>query len=637
MCYLISIFIGLLVLTLPCSSIGKELERGGAHLGIDSQISRSETDFFTINNYETDFYMDLWQKTVNFGILELDILYALIEKDLDPDSWSARFAVRDFYLGYSTIMDIELGDTDIMFRTIPHFFSNYFLPTAYFRGINSEIRSGPWELKYFFGWATRRKGITGKAFERTDQILYGFNLGIELPRESFVGVGFMRGQNEKDLQGNLIIRNNNIAIADARLGIYSDLGIMGEYLHSFYDRVDYGKVNDYSLVVGPTLEKKKGSLEANYRKFGRNFRFINDATRTSTNQEGVFVRGNLSLREEHKVNLHGSANYYWNDPTPGSGINRLFTLSTNIGATVFPKDNFYLTSYFNITKRDASGTTFPVDDLRYDASLGSSVHFANRKINVYSSFRYAESRVNSPEKNILRQPDGIVGIRWNVRPRLNMEFEGEVKKSWDTLKTRDLLTSKVNYYLYWRPLSKTTLRPSVEYGRADDSIRDGTSNTLSLGINYGQQFHRGWRMSTSVRWSNNWGLSSGSYLNASINIEKAFYWGRPVLRQGTRKEDMPLYTGKISGYLFIDENDDGLRQPWEKGIPDVALRLGDRFVEVTDVKGEFEFENVMVGKQVVQVMMAGMEMKYNLMFHREEVDVKLRQTTELNFPVTLVN
>ncbi len=636
--YLISIFISLLVLALPLCSSAKELEQGGARLGVDYQILRSESSFFSTTDYETDLYIDLWQNTVNFGTLELDVLYALIEKDLDPDSWNALFAVRDFYVGKTTMMDLELGDTAIRFRTIPHFFSIYYLPVAYFRGINSEIRTDIWKLKYFFGWGARRRGFLGTAFTRTDQMIYGFNFGAELPRNSFIGVGFMRGQDEKDfITDDLIMKYNNIFIADARLGIYGDLSILGEYLHSFYNSETDGKKNDYSLIVGPYYENEKALVEANYRKYGKDFRFINNQSPTVTNQEGVFVRGNLSLREEHKIYLYGSGNYFWDDPEPGSGRNRLYTLYTNLGATFFPVDKWYFSSTFSVTKKDASGMINPVDDLLYNAFFGFNVDLAQRKVGLYTKLRYAESRINYPEKNISRQPEGRIGVNWRVHPRLDMNFEGQVRKDWDTRNLRDLLWSNIRYYLYWRPRTRVNVRPSVEYVRVDDGIRHSTSNGLNLGINYSQQFNRGWRISTSFQWEKVWGLSSSSYFNGHLNFEKTFRWGRPVLRKGKHAEKPTYITGNIAGYIFVDENKDGLMQPWEKGIADIPVRLGTMFVEHTDGKGRYEFQNVIIGKQKVEVMVGGLDMKYNLMFHREDVDVRLRQTAELNFPVTLVN
>ncbi len=631
--YLAFIVISFLIFCLPMRTLAEQMEQGSATLGTRHQTFRSESSSFTSNEYQTDFYFYLSQQTVDFGRIEINIIYPLIGWDFDPKAWSGEFAIWELPVGINTLSDIELGDSSFNFRAIPHFFSNYQLPPGTLRGINSRVWGNSWKFSYFCGPYARRRGTLGDAYFHTDQLLYGFNLGFDLPRESFIGIGYLGSKDEKDQLGNLLVRNNNIILADMRLGITKNLGIMGEYLHSFYNSVSQGKVNDLSLVVGPVMEKEKAHVEANYRRLGRKFRYINASTASITNQEGVFVRGMLNTREEHGVYLYGTGDFYWDEPTPGLGRDRLYTMATNLGATFYPIDNWYFTNNISVIKQNASGNVNPVDDLRYSVQLGASGNIADRSINVYTKLRYSESRVQYPRSNILREPNGRAGIRWTINPRMRFDSEVEVQKRWDTIKSQDNLSGRIRNYFRWSPLSRTILNPSAEYSINRDEINSRITHGLNLSLNYSQQFHKGWYAGTNIIWTKNWGQFGSSYLSAFVNFEKVFRWGKPVLRKGLPKEDQKLFTGEIEGYLFIDENRDGLRQPWEDGIPNIPIRLDGVFITMTDATGWYKFDTVMVGKREIQVEIVALDIKYSLRSHREEADVRLRQTTEVNFPV----
>jgi len=383
------------------------------------------------------------------------------------------------------------------------------------------------------------------------------------------------------------------------------------------------------------LLDQKAEVEANYRKLGRKFHYINYSTSSTTNQEGVYVRGLLNTREEHGVYFYGSGNFYWSEPTPGSGRNRLYTMSTNLGSTFYPIDNWYFTNNVSVIKQNASGNVKPIDDLRYSIQLGASGDVANRSINVYTKLHYSESRVNHPIHNIFREPNGRAGIRWTIDPSMRFESEVEIRKRWDTIKTQDNLTGRARTYFRWRPLSGTILNPSAEYTVNRDELNGRTTHGINLSLNYSQQFHGGWYAGTNIIWTKNLGQFGSSYLSAFVNFEKTFRWGKPVLRKGLPKEGRKLFTGELEGYLFIDENHDGLRQPWEDGIPNIPIRLDGMFIAMTDAKGWYRFDTVLVGERDIEVEIVALDIKYSIRSYREKADIRLRQTTKVNFPVEL--
>ncbi|CAD7770180.1 MAG: hypothetical protein KIIPBIDF_00128 [Candidatus Methanoperedenaceae archaeon GB50] len=149
--------------------------------------------------------------------------------------------------------------------------------------------------------------------------------------------------------GKTYYQKNNLFLLDARLGITDKLGILGEYLYSQYDSVEKGRVEDSSLIVGPFFKKEGLSFQANYRNLGRDFHFIGRSYQTATNQEGVYVDGDIRLK---KIYLYGSTDYYWDDPGPEIERNRLFTWASNLGASFYPRQNWYFNLTSSVIKKE---------------------------------------------------------------------------------------------------------------------------------------------------------------------------------------------------------------------------------------------------------------------------------------------
>jgi len=624
------IWIILFIFICPQPLLGLVLERGQASICTQHRTLRSEVESFESTQRETDTIFSLWQDSINYGRLEGKFVLSNIDGNWEEGSYT--LGIKDFWITNKIGMNTFLGDNNLYYRTIPVFFTNYQIPLAFLRGISSKIGSDRWNTQIIAGKLLERKGITGNAFEQTHESLYGLKFGLELPRKSFLGGGFLRTEGEEDTLGKLIIKKNNLFLLDARLGITDKLGILGEYLYSQYDSVEKGRVEDSSLIVGPFFKKEGLSFQANYRNLGRDFHFIGRSYQTATNQEGVYVDGDIRLK---KIYLYGSTDYYWDDPGPEIERNRLFTWASNLGASFYPRQNWYFNLTSSVIKKRTSDGPNPVDDLRYEIFSSTSAYFARGTINPYLRFRYREDRTEQPMKNIEKEPDGIVGLNWRISRRWEMECEAEVRNTSNTLGTKNELTTYFDSSLRWQPFSRLYLSPGVEYIRTYDRIKDDVRNELAVTLGYGHQLHRGWRISANCRYSKTWGFNEGSYLDIFVTLEKVFHWGHPHLRLGVPKAGQKLICGKIKGYMFVDENGDKEKQPWEKGIPDIPIILDGRFVSVTDIKGEFSFENVLIGKHILSIEMRALSLEYSPIFTQQEAEVKVRKTTEILFPARL--
>lgn len=621
----------IVLLIAPITLLNARAEQGEATISLVSMTLQTNTDFFEDTQRETDFVFDFWQNLANYGQLEGRLVFADLNGEFEEGSFT--FGIRDLWLNNDTVVNALIGDHNIYYRSIPEFFLNYQIPTVFVRGAFAEITNHAWYTHFFLGRVEQRKGITGNSFEQSEQSIYGMKFGKELPGGSFIGGGFLRTEGEQDPAGNLSFRTNNLLLLDGRLGISDGLSLSGEYIYCQYNHPTRGTIEDSSLIAGPMLRRDNLSIQMNYRKIGRDFQFISPFYQIATNQEGAYTDVNYRFK---KIYLYGSSDYYWDDPTPEMQRNSLSTWASHLGASLSPKDAWYINFSSSIIRKNASSEIHPIDDLRYDILAGTSGYFIRKKLNPYIRVRYRQDRRDEPISNVEKEPNAVLGLGWRPTDRLRMECETEFRTVSNTLKTKDESIRSLELLLHWRPLStRLSLDPGIEFSKTHDRLIDDCKNKWAFNLGLGQQLHGGWRFSLTSRWSKYSGLHRRSYLDVKFNMAKTFHWGHPVLRLGVPQQGQKLVCGTIRGYIFIDENGDQTRQPWETGIPNIPVVLDSRFVYVTDSSGEFFFENVLIGKHKLSIEMQAVPLEYELKSFQQDVEIKVRTLTEVFFPVKM--
>jgi hypothetical protein len=618
------------VLLWPLRAETKEFERGEAVFSVQSSLLRTDTDFFKNNQSENDFILNFRQDTVDFGRLETDIVTSNIETRWKLGSF--RAGVKDIWFGMSTHADFNVGDVYLDYRTIPSLFTNFILPVAPMRSFSLRVGGDKWFAKAFAGWFTNRDGFLGNAYTRQNEFGFGFNFGFEIPNDGFIGGGFIRTEKERTDSGELINSSNNIFLLDSRLGVFKNFSILSEFLYSYYNTAADGHKRDHILIVGPSYEAPdRLSVKANYRYMGRNFYYLSRSYQTINNQEGVYAFADF--RSPELFYIYGSSDFYWMRPAPGFSTSLIYNWVGNIGTTYYPHRNWYVNLGTNVFKKYTNGPALLSEGFRYDIFTGVSGKIMQGKLNTYSRMRYRENRIESPE-NVERDPDGVIGLRWYLNRRMEMQLESEFEAQWDDLKTRDLFISRFKYYLDWRPLSRLYFTPGVEFTKTFDKIGPADRNQITLSMNYGHEFRRGFSAFATVRWTKGWGYFNDSFLDLFVNVQKIFHWGRPQMRLGIPRKDQPIVSGTVKGFLFIDENGDRQKQPWEKGIPNIPIILDEGFVASTNANGEFTFDNVLIGMRDIAIDMSALPLEYLPHEIKQKVKVYLRRTTDVYFPVT---
>ena len=93
--------------------------------------------------------------------------------------------------------------------------------------------------------------------------------------------------------------------------------------------------------------------------------------------------------------------------------------------------------------------------------------------------------------------------------------------------------------------------------------------------------------------------------------------------------------GSITGVLFLDANDNGMRDASEQGAPNVTVLLDGRFTTRTDSQGRYEFPLVSSGPHVVSVVPDNLPLPWVVGGNAQRVvTVRTRETATLDVEIT---
>ena len=95
--------------------------------------------------------------------------------------------------------------------------------------------------------------------------------------------------------------------------------------------------------------------------------------------------------------------------------------------------------------------------------------------------------------------------------------------------------------------------------------------------------------------------------------------------------------GSITGVLFLDANDNGLRDASEQGAPNVTVLLDGRYATRTDSQGRYEFPLVSSGPHVVTVVPDNLPLPWVVGGKAQRVvTVRTRETVTLDVEITRI-
>ncbi len=126
-----------------------------------------------------------------------------------------------------------------------------------------------------------------------------------------------------------------------------------------------------------------------------------------------------------------------------------------------------------------------------------------------------------------------------------------------------------------------------------------------------------------------------TYSSALFSLTYRFNGGSPIRPLG--QSENSVGAGSIRGVVFMDENNDGKRQPQEKVASGVEVYLDRIYIAITDQRGEFSYPLVASGKHSIYVIEETLPLPWELTSRKDvEVEVNIRDTSRIDIPLQMI-
>lgn len=232
----------------------------------------------------------------------------------------------------------------------------------------------------------------------------------------------------------------------------------------------------------------------------------------------------------------------------------------------------------------------------------------------------------------------------------------------------------------WDTPAGTRLGSSLIVGR--DSYADEAASTIGVAVNGGGDLRSNLTVDVNARWDNVDGRERTDNILATVALNWMFARGWSVganyyISQNTWRaplgitspiDDLPLFaerrtddqgyyvsvryqwqagsraaplggagpglgSGSVNGFLFLDENDNGIMDAGEPGAPNVLVLLNGRFPARTNAEGRFEFPSVVAGDHELQVVADNIPLPWTVTNDgRTRIEVGVRERTFVTLP-----
>ena len=580
-----------------------------------------------------NYHLDVWQNVPNAGKLLLWLDWMNGKNDERVNKLGRGFlALTDFRYN-DFIFNGLVGDSTLIFTNLPEKFSNVTYPDIYFRGFQANVLAKWGTAQIFGGKVARLEGLLGKTYDITDEVLYGFKGNFRPIPRLLLGTGFIRTQDEVDSADKPVTKNNNIFLFDSEWQVFNWMKWLTEFRRSdFKGEPGVESQNDYMLRFGPIIKTETFRLEANYRRIGTDYRFVNQATQGESDQEGYFLLAEYKPWQE--ITLFGNADRYHDNVSDKHDQNRTDNTRGLIGLSFFSSKypSFYLT--FDMTdQKSRFDLPSAVNNLIY--TLFSEVRYEYKDFNPYVRYRRVDYKDEIQPTNEYNQNDITLGIRKNFKQGSIVYIEGELnQKKYPEGANESDLSGKIgfNYYLStnlscWGEGIYSKLKD-----REEDTKRDKIEGAFGLTVQlpWDVQLYGDVRYDKILNSQKETLKSQG--LQANLRIMKKFNWGTREKIAGLKPGAQTGGYGTVEGVVFNDINRNGVQDKGEEGVKDITIRLEDGSTVKTDEKGYYQFSRMEVGRHLVTLDVRRIPADYSIISPEKMwVEVKLRETARVNF------
>lgn len=610
------------------------MDQGTATISIEQRSVQRKTSTTEYSDLERIYHLDVWQNLPNMGNFSLWADWA--EADLNNQRYETLgrgFIGLSGFRSRNFMLDGLLGDSSIIFTNLPEKFANSTYPNVYFRGSRLDTYSQWGNFSLFGGRVAKIIDMLGKIYDPTEESFYGFKSHIRLVPMLLLGTGFILTQNEVDNANQPLTKNNRIFLLDSQLEIQKSLQWLAEFRGSdFTGESGMESQRDYAWKTGPRLKTETFRLEANYRRTGTDYRFVNEATQGERDQEGLFFLAEYKPWKE--LAFFGNADRFHNNVSNKPDRNATDTQRGLLGVSFFHPS--YPSSYLAVDRSEQkSRLAFPSPEDNSTTGVFSEIRAQYRNFNPYLRYRWRGYQDGITVTNGYNQNVFTLGNRWIINQGSMVYIEGEIDwKDYENNDWEEGVSGKFGFYYSAPP--KLSFWGEVIYSKLKDRSEDSRRDLIegSLGLSYLLPWDlmlycdlRSDRVLQSD--SDSWN-SQG--FQVTFRLAKKFSWGKPEKTMGLPTGVETRGYGTVEGTVFNDINRNGVKDPGEEGVKDVLVRLEDGSTVKTDARGFYRFERVEAGRHMVNLDVRKIPAEYSILSsEKAKIEVKLRETVAINF------
>jgi hypothetical protein len=284
-----------------------------------------------------------------------------------------------------------------------------------------------------------------------------------------------------------------------------------------------------------------------------------------------------------------------------------------------------------LADRTAKSALLPAEDSRStsaNAGIGQRFDFGT------STFRVAAGRTEAVV-NYASSRGATWDHAWNMRDWFLSTALAYTRDDSGGISTNRKSLSAA----FRRSEGRLTFDGGAQYALANTQGVD--SHNLSWNLNGDWTIDRTWSTRAQLYWNR---VDVADPLFPTDTREKAImfalraqeYAGTPFTQVGLRTG--AAGSGRIVGWVFYDDNSDGIKQASERGAAGVIVYLDGRYTATTDADGRFEFLPVPVGPHSLRLAVERVPLPWGLLDDApRKLEVPLRDAAMIEMPLVRIS
>jgi hypothetical protein len=563
----------------------------------------------------------LRRETLNYGDLYLDAGV----RDTRPAPGDASVERRNgasftlyqvhFPIGEAWLADSVLG----VARTPPNSLINssyrIFLPTSQFSGATTVVSDNSQSFIAYAGRLGRLEGSAIQTFDPTPGTVGGIGYTRRFGAWSVAGETI-------SLRGDPQVRDHDAA------SVAAEYGTIGALVHH---KAQVVADSDSNLGAWFDGDVTSGRVRQRFGAFQLDPNLAWGDGQLANDQRGAYWRGDYRLL---KYTLSGGADLGQTDIRDDPS--RAATRSGSAYGT------FSLRIDRNLSV--GAGITYQQARIRFTDSPRASTVSGNAYAswnNPWGLSRFDLSAFRATASG--QSDDDIDTLSWSQDwpPLGPVHLTSTLTRSQELAQGVRTRRSSLGLSAHGAPLSDVSWDASVVYGRVESP--QGAENDFNVSATATWQVARNWSALAQISINT---FDPVPPLPGSealpVQRDKRFLLGvRYEAASGTPYQSLGLQggtgSGRLTGIVFFDDNGDGLRQPTERGAPNVTVYLDGRFPVTTDPQGRFNFPAVTPGSHALRIPSESLPLPWTFSEdHPPVTNVPLRGEASVEIPLTRI-